>query len=243
MSVKKTTILVADDDPQLLRLVERNLELEGYSVLIARDGEQALELVAAHEPDLLLLDIMMPRMDGYTVCQRVREFSQVPILVVTARGQEQEKVRGLDLGADDYLSKPFSIEELLARVRAVLRRVGFPADAYHGRTTLMRASISIGELNIDFRQHLVKKAGQELVLTLTEYRLLAYFLHHAGRVLPQDDLLEHVWGREYVGARHLLQVNINRLRRKVEPDPSHPHSILTKAGIGYLFALPPLHNG
>src|SRR5918912_989765 len=135
MPVKKTTIVAADDDPQLLRLVTRNLEFEGYEVLPASDGQQALEQVEAHTPDLVLLDVMMPRMDGFTVCQRVREFSTVPVIIVTARGQDQDKVRGLDLGADDYLAKPFSVDELLARVHAVLRRAQFATNEAATRAT------------------------------------------------------------------------------------------------------------
>src|SRR5438445_7464164 len=157
MPVKKTTIVAADDDPQLLRLVTRNLEFEEYEVLPASDGQQALEQVEAHSPDLVLLDVMMPRMDGFTVCQRIREFSTVPIIIVTARGQDQDKVRGLDLGADDYLTKPFSVDELLARVRAVLRRTQFMAN---DQAAAMRAS-TFGELSIDFTQHLVTMAGRE----------------------------------------------------------------------------------
>src|SRR5437868_6237203 len=128
MSAKKTTILAADDDPQLLRLITRNLQLEGYEAMAASDGQQALESIEAHMPDLVLLDVMMPRLDGFAVCERVREFSAVPIIIVTARGQDQDKIRGLDLGADDYLTKPFSVDELLARVRAVLRRAQFTAN-------------------------------------------------------------------------------------------------------------------
>src|SRR5207245_11163181 len=146
MPVKKTTIVAADDAPQLLRLVTRKLEFEGYEVLPVSDGQQALEQVEAHSPDLVLLDVMMPRMDGFTVCQRVREFSAVPIIIVTARGQDQDKVRGLDLGADDYLTKPFSVDELLARVRAVLRRGEFTP---RGRAFCMSWSAAIGELTID----------------------------------------------------------------------------------------------
>ncbi len=143
MPVKKTTIVAADDDPQLLRLVTRNLEFEEYEVLPASDGVLALEQVEAHSPDLVLLDVMMPRMDGFTVCQRIREFSTVPIIIVTARGQDQDKVRGLDLGADDYLTKPFSVDELLARVRAVLRRAQFTANEH---THVLRTTITIGDL-------------------------------------------------------------------------------------------------
>jgi len=236
MPAKKTTILTADDDPQLLRLIARNLELGEYDVLVASDGKQALEQIEQHVPDLVLLDVMMPRMDGFTVCQRVREFSAVPIIIVTARGQDQDKVRGLDLGADDYLTKPFSIEELLARVRAVLRRAQFTAsEPSHAKRTTM----TIGDLTIDFAQHLVTMGSQEIELTPTEYHILAHLAQNAGRVVTQDLLLEHVWGAEYVGEGHMLQVNINRLRHKIEPDPMHPRYILTKVGIGYLLAAQP----
>ena len=230
MPAKKTTILTADDDPQLLRLVSRNLELEDYEVVTASNGQQALEMIETQTPDLVLLDVMMPKMDGFTVCQRVRAFSAVPILLITARGQDQDKVRGLDLGADDYLTKPFSIDELLARVRAVLRRAQFSAGE---PTQAMNATATIGDLVIDYRQRLVAVAGQEVALTPTEYRLLAYLAQNAGRIVTQDLLLERIWGAEYVGESHMLQVNINRLRRKIEPDPAHPRYILTKVGIGY----------
>jgi len=235
MPIRKTTILTADDDPQLLRLIARNLELEDYQVLVASDGQQALEQIEQHVPDLVLLDVMMPRMDGFTVCQRVREFSAVPIIIVTARGQDQDKVRGLDLGADDYLTKPFSIEELLARVRAVLRRAQFTASeqAHSMRTA------TIGDLTIEYAQHLVRMGGREIELTPTEYRILAYLAQNAGHVVTQDLLLERIWGTEYVGEGHMLQVNINRLRHKIEPDPMHPRYILTKVGIGYLLAARP----
>jgi len=235
MPIRKTTVLTADDDPQLLRLVARNLELEDYQVLVASDGQQALEQIEQHAPDLVLLDVMMPRMDGFTVCQRVREFSAVPIIIVTARGQDQDKVRGLDLGADDYLTKPFSIEELLARVRAVLRRAQFTASE---QAHVMRTA-TIGDLTIEYAQHLVTMGAREIELTPTEYRILAYLAQNSGRVVTQDLLLEHIWGTEYVGEGHMLQVNINRLRHKIEPDPMHPRYILTKVGIGYLLAARP----
>ena len=236
MPAKKITILTADDDPQLLRLVARNLEFEDYDVLTASNGKQALELIEAHAPDAILLDVMMPQMDGFQVCQRVREFSTVPIILVTARGQDQDKVRGLDLGADDYLTKPFSVDELLARVRAVLRRAQFSA---HEQANLGRATASIGELSIDYAQHLATMAGREITLTPTEYRLLAYLAQNVGRVITQDLLLEHVWGTDYIGEGHMLQVNVNRLRRKLEPDPAHPRYILTKVGIGYMLSAQP----
>jgi DNA-binding response OmpR family regulator len=235
MPLKKSMVLTADDDPHLLRLVMRNLEFEGYEVLTASDGKQALEQIEAREPDLVLLDVMMPKMDGFTVCQRVREFSSVPIIMVTARGQEQDRVRGLDLGADDYLTKPFGVDELLARVRAVLRRSRFTASDQ----AFASPTLTIGDITIDYAQHLVTMGGQEVELTPTEYRILAYLAQNAGRVVTQDLLLEHVWGAEYVGESHILQVNVNRLRHKLEPDPVHPRYILTKVGIGYLIAAQP----
>ena len=235
MPLKKTTVLTADDDPHLLRLVMRNLELEGYEVLTASDGQQALEQIKAHTPDLVLLDVMMPKMDGFTVCQQVRTFSAVPIIMVTARGQEQDKVYGLNLGADDYLTKPFGVDELLARVRAVLRRARFTASDQASAPP----TSTIGEITIDYAQHLVTLAGQEVELTPTEYRILAYLAQNAGHVVTQDLLLEHVWGAEYMGESHILQVNVNRLRHKLELDPAHPRYILTKVGIGYLIATQP----
>jgi DNA-binding response OmpR family regulator len=233
---KKTTILVADDDPQILRLVTRNLQLEDYDVLSVSDGQQALEQIEAHLPDLVLLDIMMPRMDGLTVCARVREFSPVPIIMLTSLGQDQDKVRGLDAGADDYLVKPFSLDELFARVRAVLRRSQFTAGE---AGQMLQANATIGELMIDYAQHLATMSGRELPLTPIEYRMLAYLAQNAGRVVTQDQLLEHVWGPEYVGESHMLQVNVNRLRHKLEPNPGQPRYILTKVGIGYMLPAQP----
>src|SRR5438445_78399 len=171
MPVKKTTIVAADDDPQLLRLVTRNLQFEGYEVIPASNGQQALEEIEEQVPDLVLLDVMMPKMDGFTVCQRVREFSTVPIIIVTARGQDQDKVRGLDLGADDYLTKPFSVDELLARVRAVIRRSQFSTREY---AQGLRTTTATGSLVIDYSQHIVMLNGREIALTPTEYRIIAY---------------------------------------------------------------------
>ena len=236
MPGKKYTILAADDDPQLLRLVTRNLQLEGYETLAASDGQQALDLIETQTPDLALLDVMMPRLDGFTVCERVREFSALPIIMLTARGQDQDKIRGLDLGADDYLTKPFSIEELLARVRAVLRRSQLTsAEDAPGP----RSRIVIGDLALDLARHEVTMADQAIELTPIEFRLLAYLAQNAGRVITQDMLLDHVWGEGYMGETHLLQVNINRLRRKLEPDVVHPRYLLTKTGVGYLLATEP----
>ncbi len=234
MPKRKTIVLIADDDLQLLDLVTLNLELEGYGVLRASDGRQALERFERHHPDLVLLDVMMPRMSGFAVCHQVRACSTVPIIIITARGQEQEKVRGLDLGADDYLVKPFSVGELLARVRAALRRTRLMEDE-----RALRTAMTLGDLTIDFGQQLVLLSGRKVALTPTEYRLLADLARHAGRIVPQDLLLERVWGQEYVGEHHMLQVNMNRLRHKLEVDPAHPRYLLTEAGVGYLLVAPP----
>jgi len=237
--MKKTTIVVADDDPQLLRLVTRNLQLEGYEVLAASDGQQALTQIEEQSPALVLLDVMMPKMDGFSATQHVRAFSSVPIIILTARGQDQDKIRGLDLGADDYLTKPFSVEELLARVRAALRRSQFTAqDARHS----VLGTQTTGDLTIDYIQRLVTMAGKEVPLTPTEYRILAYLAQNAGRVVTQELLLEHVWGAEYLGESHMLQVNINRLRCKLEADIAHPRYILTKVGIGYYLSRQPVSH-
>ena len=233
MAAQKTTILIADDDPQLLRLMMRNLQLEGYDVLGVGDGQQALSRIEQRAPDLVLLDVMMPKMDGFTVCHRVRQFSRVPIIMVTARGQDQDKVRGLDLGADDYLAKPFSVEELLARVRAVLRRSQLAANR---SSQGLQATMTTGDLTVDYSQHSVRRAGEELTFTPTEYRLLAYLAQNAGRILPHDLLLEQVWGAEYLGEKHVLHVTIARLRSKIEADPTRPRYLLTRAGVGYTLA-------
>ena len=232
MSAHNMSILVADDDPQLLQLITRNLEWEGYAVVTVRDGQQALEQVQEHTPDLVLLDVRMPELDGFQVCQRVRECSGVPIIFMTALGLDQDRVRGLDLGADDYLTKPFGVDELLARVRAVLRRA---PTAEQQDASALRTTMTVGDLAMDVAQRTVTMAGREVALTPLEYRLLALLVQHAGRMVLQESLLEYAWGKQYLGEGHLLQVNINRLRRKLEPDPGHPRYILTRVGVGYLF--------
>lgn len=236
MVAKRCTVLVADDDPQILHLVSRNLQFAGYAVLEAADGQQALEQIEAHVLDLVLLDIMMPRLDGFTVCEQVRRFSAVPIIMMTARGQDEDKIHGLNLGADDYLSKPFNVEELLARVRAVLRRSQY--DDTNGYAPGLQSLVTIGDLTIDLSQHLVAVGGRDVELTPTEYRLLVYLAQNARRIVTQDLALAQVWGETYAGESHLLQVTINRLRSKLEPDPHHPQYVLTKLGIGYLLTAP-----
>lgn len=232
MTIRKTTILVADDEPQILRLLVKSLRTQGYTIAEASNGEEVLDAMIAASPDLLVVDIMMPRMDGFEVIERVRAFSQIPIIILTARGQDQDKVRGLDLGADDYLTKPFNLDELAARVRAALRR----SQQGTSTETSGQAVVIIGGLRVDFAAHHVSMHEQEIPLTPIEFRLLAMLARNPGRVLTQDMLLKDIWGPGYVGEIHLLQVGINRLRRKIEADPAHPRYILTRVGIGYLLA-------
>jgi DNA-binding response OmpR family regulator len=231
MPSKNTSVLVVDDDIRMLRMMKRVLELEGFQVLVASSGEASLKIFEKETPDLVLLDIMMPDMDGYAVCQHIREFSQVPIIMVTAKGDDKEKVEGLDIGADDYVTKPFSASELAARVRAVLRRIG-------ARDKPPEAVFRYKDLVIDFTSHRVMVNNKELNLTSTEYRLLAYISCNSGRVVTPDQLLDKVWGEEYIGAPHLLQVNIARLRQKLGDDAKNPSYILTRPGIGYMMDKP-----
>jgi DNA-binding response OmpR family regulator len=236
MSSKKTMILAAEDDVRTLRFVSRSLETEKYEVVTARDGQEALEQVEAKAPDLILLDLMLPKLSGFEVCQYIRAFSAMPIIVLTACGQVEQKARAFDLGADDYLTKPFSVVELLARIRAVLRRAQWGVDG-NGRNGQPR--VTIGNLVVDFSQHEVRVDGRLAMLTPIEYRILAYLTRNAGLVVSHDLLLEHVWGSEYVSESHLLKVNINRLRNKIEADPAHPRYIITKPGFGYMLPAQP----
>jgi len=210
---RKASVLVVDDDDNILRMIQRILELEGYQVLKASSGETALKVFDDENPELILLDIMMPDMDGYTVCQNIREFSPVPIIMVTAKGNDEEKVKGLDAGADDYITKPFSSKELVARVRAVLRRATL-WDEYPELTAHPNDFI-IDDLIIDFARHRVTVRDREVKLTATEYRLLSYLVRNAGRVVTLEQILQAVWGKEYVSEHHLLRVNITRLQQKL----------------------------
>ncbi len=231
MPKKKALILVVDDDIRMLRMMKRMLELEDFEVLTANCGEAALKTFERDTPALVLLDIMMPDMDGYSVCRRVREFSQVPIIMVTARGDDKEKVEGLNIGADDYVTKPFSASELAARVRAVLRRISSQESPHE-------ASFHYKDMVIDYTSRRVMVNNQELKLTSTEYKMLSYMALNAGRVVTPDQLLNKVWGEEYVGAAHLLQVNVARLRKKLGDDAKKPNYILTRPGIGYIISKP-----
>lgn len=229
---KKATILVVDDEPYVLKLVKANLESSGYKVLTAVDGEQAVALIRREIPDAVLLDLMLPKVDGYAVCRHVREFSTVPVIMVTARTTEVDKIEGFEAGADDYLTKPFSVNELLLRVRAVLRRSKWPEEV------LAREGFRTGPIEIDFAQHRVTVEGCEVKLTPTEYRLLTYMALNANRVVTHRELLRAVWGPEYGEEAEYLRVYARYLRQKLEPDPSNPRYILTEPGAGYMLVQP-----
>lgn len=233
MPIKKTSLLVIDDDVHMLRMMLRSLELEGYRVLMASNGEAALDILCEETLDLVLLDILMPVMDGYTLCKHIREFSRVPIIMVTSKDIEEDMVRGLDAGADDYITKPFSANELAARVRAVLRRAKLwderPEPSFHS-----------GDLVIDFARRRVTLDGQEVNLTATEYRILSYLARNVDRIVTPDQILERVWNRGYIGETHLLRVNIARLRQKLRDNPKNPRYILTRSGIGYMMRQNPI---
>jgi len=229
----KDTILVVDDEPRLLRLVREVLQAVGYRVVAAGDGQTALEMVALEQPDLVLLDILLPHdVDGYQVCRRIREFSDVPVIMLTARAKESDKLKGFDAGADDYLTKPFHSKELLARVRAVLRRTKHPEEVR------AEAGFRCSGLSIDFAQRRVFVDEGEVALTPTEYNLLRELATNANRVMLHEQLLSAVWGPEYRDEVDYLRAYIRYLRRKIEPNPSEPRYIVTRPGVGYMLACP-----
>lgn len=223
---------MVEDEVRIARLIRANLAASGYSVALAASGLEALEEVDRFDPDLILLDVMLPGMDGLAVLERLRSFSQVPVILVTAKEEPADRVHGLDLGADDYLTKPFIVEELLARVRAVIRRSRLTAEPK------AQATIEVGPLVIRLAEHRVEREGRELSLTPLEFKLLAHLAIHQGRPLTHDALLTQVWGAEYRGALEYLRVAIARLRRKVEADPAQPGLIRNVHGVGYMLARP-----
>ena len=225
----KPRILIVDDDAIIRKFVRANLEARDYETLMATDGAEALRVIEKELPDLVILDIMMPKMDGFEVCRRLREWSQTPIIMLSARGEVSDKVTCLELGADDYLTKPFGVEELLARVRAVLRR----AEAAHA--TSEPSSLKWGNVHINFAERRVTVAECEVRLTPTEYNLLRELTLNVDKVLTHRMLLGKVWGPGYADEREYLRVFIGRLRKVMEPDPQKPRHILTVPGVGYRF--------
>jgi len=227
--MSKTRILVVDDELSIIKFLRANLESRGYEVLTAMDGAEALQTIEMELPDLVILDIMMPEINGFEVCRRLREWSQIPIIMLSARGDASDKVKCLDIGADDYITKPFRAGELIARVRAVLRRTETAANIPP------QPSFTSGDLEINFAKRQLTIASKEVKLTPTEYNLLQELAINMGKVLTHAHLLNKVWGPEYRDEREYLHVFVRRLRAKLEPDMTNPRYIVTVSGVGYQF--------
>ncbi len=225
---KKPVILVVDDEPQILRVMRASLPPRGYEVVTARSGQEALDRIQKEMPNLIILDLVMPEMSGLEVCRQVREFSSIPILVLSAKGSEHDKVTALDFGADDCITKPFSMDELLARVRAILRRIPAAEDS---------SVLTADELTIELDTRRVMVASQEVKLTPKEFDVLKYLVQNAGKVVTHRTLLRAVWGWSSSEQTEYLRVTINQLRRKIEPDPQNPRYILTEPWVGYRFVV------
>jgi two-component system KDP operon response regulator KdpE len=223
-------ILVIDDEPHILRAIRTILSAHRYQVTVARNGEEGLALAAVEKPDVIILDLGLPDMNGVDVCARLREWTDIPIIILSVRNAERDKVKALDNGADDYLVKPFGIEELLARIRVALRHL---AKSQGNQQSI----INSGDIRIDLARRVVTKAGEEVKLTATEYKLLVYLAHHAGRILTHLNILNNVWGPEYENNVEYLRVFMSQLRKKLEVDPKYPQILLSEPGIGYRFVI------
>jgi two-component system, OmpR family, KDP operon response regulator KdpE len=228
MSKAGARVLVVDDEIEIVRALQRSLTAHGYEVFTAGSGEEALEAIALHRPDLMILDLGLPGMSGLEVCRRVRAQSSLPIIVLSVKDTERDKVMALDLGADDYVSKPFGMDEVLARIRAALRHT---AQVQAGAEPIFTA----GSLRVDFAQRLVQVDSREVKLTPTEYDLLKALIKNSGKIMTRQMLLSQVWGTGYGAESHYLHVYVGQLRRKIEPDPAHPRFIHTISGVGYRF--------
>ena len=222
-------ILIVDDEARMRRFIRMNMELEGFQVIEAENGLVALDQIRKYNPDLILMDVMMPEMDGFETLRLLREISTVPVILLTVKSDEEDKIRGLGLGADDYITKPFSPRELNSRVNAVLRRAQWPSPAPR---TVLRID---GRLSVDFNRHQVIVDDERIDLRPTEYRLLSQLIQNSGWVVPHETLLAKVWGYEYRDETHYLRLYINYLRKKIEEDPANPKYILTERGVGYRF--------
>ena len=223
-----TRVLVVDDEPQILRALETTLRAAGYDVETAPDGETALTRAAARPPQAVILDLVLPDKSGIEVCRELREWLKAPVLVLSAVGEERDKVEALDAGADDYVTKPFGIDELLARLRAALRRASAPGDPV----------LEIGELRLDLDKRIVERDSEIVALTPHEFALLRYLAQNEGRLLTHRSILREVWGPSYQTESHYLHVYVSQLRRKIEPDPTRPRYLLTEAGAGYRLVVP-----
>ncbi len=229
-------VLVVEDEPTLVETLAYNLNRQGYTVVTATDGHAALAVARREQPDLIVLDLMLPGLDGFEVCRILRQEMNVPILMLTARTDEVDRVVGLEMGADDYLTKPFSMRELLARVKALLRRVRLMREEAATASALSSTDrIEVGDLTIDLARRELRRGGQLIHLKPKEYDLLVFLARHAGIVLSRDLILERVWGWDFDGDSRTVDVHVRWLREKVEPDPAHPRHIVTVRGVGYRF--------
>jgi len=229
--MSEARILVVDDEKPLREFIGRNLSARGFQVFYAANGLEALAIFRGETLDLIIMDIMMPNMDGLEACRRIRQTSTMPIIMLTALGQESDKVLALDTGADDYLTKPFGVDELMARVRAVLRRTSWRTSSSNNQ----REILSYQDIELDFDAQLVTCRSKRLKLTRTEFDLLHYFMKHIGKALPHRNILQNVWGIDYGNESEYLRVYVGRLRRKIEKNPAEPEYLLTEYGIGYRF--------
>ncbi len=225
-------ILIVDDEPNIVDILKANLEREGYQTIAAYDGKQALEMGISQKPDLILLDCMLPKMDGFDVCRKLRQSVSVPILMLTAKSEEIDKVLGLELGADDYITKPFSVREVLARVKAQLRRVNLRGNTADGSNRV----IEFGDMEIDDEAYQVRRRGELLDLTLREFELLRFLARNEGQVFAREELLREVWGYKHFGDVRTVDVTVRRVREKLEPERDSTRYLLTKRGVGYYFS-------
>ncbi len=238
-NTNKKTILIVDDEKTIVDMLVYNLQKEGYNTLEAGDGEKAVEIALNEKPDLVLLDIMLPKMDGLAVCKRIRQSLTIPILMISAKDEEIDKILGLELGADDYITKPFSVRELMARVKANLRKAEVTTKAMENaepKKEIEKEILEVGELTLDLTKFEVKVRGQIIDLTLREFEVLKYLASQPGQVITRETLLEKVWGYEYYGDIRTVDVTVRRIREKIERDTSNPKILITKRGVGYYIA-------
>ena len=238
-NLDKKTILIVDDEKTIVDMLVINLQKEGYNTLEANDGEEAVRIALEQKPNLVLLDIMLPKMDGLAVCKRIRQSLDIPILMISAKDEEIDKILGLELGADDYITKPFSVRELIARVKANLRKAEITSKSVNNKDQESKDEsnvITVGDLSLDLNKFEVKVRGEVMDLTLREFEVLKYLANQPGQVVTREVLLEKVWGYEYYGDIRTVDVTVRRIREKIEKDTSNPKILITKRGVGYYIA-------
>lgn len=241
MDENKKTILIVDDEKTIVDMLVYNLQKEGYNTLEAGDGEEGVRIALENKPNLVLLDIMLPKMDGLAVCKRIRQTLNIPILMISAKDEEIDKILGLELGADDYITKPFSVRELMARVKANLRKAEITAKAMENEANNKNSEansnvLTVGDLSLDLSKFEVKVRGEVIDLTLREFEVIKYLANQPGQVVTRETLLEKVWGYEYYGDIRTVDVTVRRIREKIEKDTSNPKILITKRGVGYYIA-------